>query len=139
MLRWFPAPDFYPTLLEAAGLPARPEQHRDGESFLTTVKTGKSDDGKTLFWHYPHYGNQGGAPGVAMLDGDWKLIEWFEDARAELFNLKDDPSERRNLSVDQPERVRSLRGRLVAWQKEMGALPTRPNPNFDSSISDGRR
>ena len=133
------SPDFYPTLLEAAGLPARPDQHRDGKSFLAFAKNGKSDDGKTLFWHYPHYGNQGGAPGAAMLDGDWKLIEWFEDARTELFNLKDDPSERRNLSVDQPERVRALRGRLVAWQKEVGALPTRPNPNFDSSKPDGRR
>ena len=133
------SPDFYPTLLEAAGLPARPEQHRDGKSFLAAVKEGKIDDGKTLFWHYPHYGNQGGAPGAAMLDGDWKLIEWFEDARTELFNLKDDPGERRNLSVEQPERVRALRSRVVAWQKEVGALPTRPNPNFDASKPDGRR
>ena len=133
------SPDFYPTLLEAAGLPPRPEQHRDGRSFLVALKTGKPEGGRNLFWHYPHYGNQGGAPGAAILDGDWKLIEWFEEVRVELFNLKDDPSERRDLSAEQPERVRALRGKLLAWQKEVGALRTKPNPDYDPSKPDGRR
>ena len=133
------SPDFYPTLLEAACLPPPPEQHRDGKSFLAALKTGKTGGGRTLFWHYSHYGNQGGAPGAAMLDGDWKLIEWFEDARLELFNLEDDPGERHDLSDEQPERVRALRGKLLAWQMEVGALRTKPNPDYDPSKPDGRR
>ena len=132
------SPDFYPTVLEAVGLPAMPEQHRDGKSFMDAIKTGKSGSGHALFWHYPHYGNQGGAPGAAILDGDWKLIEWFDDSRVELFNLKEDASERRNLGPEQPQRTRTLLGKLHDWQKDVGALPTKANPDYDPAKREGR-
>jgi arylsulfatase A-like enzyme len=91
-----------------------------------------------LFWHYPHYGNQGGAPAAALRRGDYKLIEWYEDGRLELFNLADDLGERNNLAAAQPERVARLREELEAWRKDVGAkLPT-PNPAYDPAKPDGR-
>ena len=62
--------DFYPTILAACGLPARPEQHLDGVSLLPLLK-GKTIAERPLFWHYPHYSNQGGEPVSMILEGDW--------------------------------------------------------------------
>src|SRR5262249_23247489 len=89
--------DFYPTLLELAGLAPAPKQHRDGVSLVPLLQGNPLERGP-LFWHYPHYGNQGGAPCGIIRDGTWKLIEWYEDGRRELFHLRDDPSERHNLA-----------------------------------------
>ena len=121
------SPDFYPTLLELAGLPARGEQHVDGVSFVPALRGGKERRGP-VFWHYPHYGNQGGAPCAAVRDGDWKLIEWYEDGTLELFNLATDPGERDNLADRQPERAKALQDKLRRWRVEVGAKMTSPNP-----------
>lgn len=118
--------DFYPTLLELAGLPLAPQQHRDGVSLVPLLRGGKLQRGP-LFWHYPHYGNQGGAPCGAVRDGDWKLIEWYEDGSLELFNLRDDLGERRNLAADRPEKVKDLHARLMAWRKDVNAVMPTPN------------
>jgi len=121
--------DFYPTMLDLAGLPARPDQHTDGVS-LRPLLQGKEMDRGPIFWHYPHYGNQGGAPGGAVRHGPWKLIEWYEDGRLELYHLRDDPGETRNLAEAQPDRAKALHAKLVAWRKETGArMPTR-NPRY---------
>lgn len=132
------SPDFYPTLLEAAGLPLRPAQHLDGRSFFKALRSGKTEARRPLFWHYPHYGNQGGAPGAAMLEGDWKLIEWFEGPRVELFNLKIDPEEKTNLFTGESPRATAMLRALHGWQKAVGAQCTTPNGSFDSSKPDGR-
>ncbi|MCZ6793572.1 MAG: sulfatase [Planctomycetota bacterium] len=121
--------DFYPTILEIAGLPPRPRQHVDGKSLVPLLKGGGLWRG-ALFWHYPHYGNQGGSPGVAIREGDWKLIEWYEDGRLELFHLGDDIGERRNLVEKQPGRARQLHERLKRWRRETGARMPTPNPRF---------
>jgi len=76
--------DYYPTLLQMAGLPLRPEQHQDGASMVPLLNGGDRPRGP-LFWHYPHYGNQGGRPVGAVRNGDYKLIEWYEDMRVELY------------------------------------------------------
>ena len=123
--------DFYPTLLQLAGLPLKPEQHLDGVSFVPLLKGEAMSRGKPLFWHYPHYANQGGAPNGVIRDGDWKLIEWYEDGALELFNLPQDLGEKTNLAAQQPERVKELHAKLVAWRKEVGALMPTPNPGFD--------
>jgi arylsulfatase A-like enzyme len=120
--------DFYPTLLELAGLPLRPQQHVDGLSLVPLLQGGTLARGP-LFWHYPHYGNQGGAPGGVVRDGDWKLIEWYEGG-VELYNLADDVGEKHNLAADHPAKVKDLQGKLAAWRKEVGALMPTPNPNF---------
>jgi arylsulfatase A-like enzyme len=121
--------DFYPTLLELAGLPLAPKQHLDGLSFLPHLK-GKSDvRGRPLYWHYPHYANQGGAPHGAIRDGDWKLIEWYENGAIELYNLAQDHGEKNNLAAKQSERAKALKDKLAIWRMEVGARM--PNPNFD--------
>lgn len=125
--------DFYPTLLELAGLPAQPTQARDGMSLVPLLKGDKLSRGP-LYWHYPHYGNQGGAPSGAVRDGDWKLIEWFEDGRLELFNLRDDVGEKNNVGAAHPEKAKELQSKLVAWRKSVNAqMPTvNPHPGTEA-------
>jgi arylsulfatase A-like enzyme len=117
--------DFYPTLLALAGLPARPEQHRDGVSLVSLLR-GEPLARGPLFWHYPHYGNQGGSPGGAVRDGNWKLIESFEDGKLELYNLRDDPGETTDLADTHPDTARALRAKLAAWRESVGAVMPTP-------------
>ena len=130
--------DFYPTLLELTGLPAAPEQHLDGVSLVPLLKGGELGR-RTLFWHYPHYGNQGGAPCGFIRDGDWKLIEWYEDSGRELYNLRDDPGEQHDLAAANPEKVRDLAARLDAWRAEVKAVMPRPNPGPCTFVSNAIR
>lgn len=120
--------DFYPTILEMAGLPAKPDQHIDGVSFVPLLKEAGLPKRDALYWHYPHYGNQGGIPGGAIRAGDWKLIEFFEDRHVELYNLRDDISEKHDCAAEQPEKARELREMLHRWQQEVGAQFPTPNP-----------
>ena len=113
--------DFYPTLLEAAGLPLRPKQHMDGVSLLPLL-TGGSIAERPIFWHYPHYGNQGGTPGASVRLGVWKLIEFFETGSIELYDLRNDIGEKRDLSRERPDVAERLRGLLHAWQRDVCAV-----------------
>ena len=124
------SPDFYPTLLDAAGLPARPEQHVDGENLLPLLTEAGGLDRDAIFWHYPHYGNQGGTPGASVRLGDWKLIRFFEDDHVELYNLREDVSERRNLAHVEPERRDRLLARLNDWIDSVNAKIPQPNPDY---------
>ena len=116
------SPDFYPTLLELAGLPLKPEQHVDGVSLVPLLKGGAGVSREAIFWHYPHYGNQGGTPGSSVRCGDWKLIEFFEDSRLELYNLRRDIGEMNNLAGVEPEIVVRLHSLLRNWRYEVEAL-----------------
>jgi arylsulfatase A-like enzyme len=131
--------DYFPTLVEAAGVAAKAEGRIDGVSFVPLLRREKLAD-RALYWDYPHYGNQGGAPGSAIREGKWKLIEWREDGALELYDLEADPSEKNDLSEVQPEIAKRLHGKLVEWRKEVGAKAPQPNPNFnrkDSRKKDG--
>ena len=120
--------DFYPTLLDMAGLPAMPKQHVDGVSLAPVLK-GKTMKRGPIFWHYPHYGNQGGSPGSAVRDGDWKLIEWFEPGRGlELYDLKADIGEQNNLAEKNPGKRQQLYTLLQNWRQEVGAKMPSKNP-----------
>ncbi|MBM3847761.1 MAG: sulfatase, partial [Verrucomicrobia bacterium] len=130
------SPDFFPTLLEITGWP-KEGQMLDGVSLLPLLKGGTLPE-RALFWHYPHYGNQGGAPSAAVRRGDWKLIEWQEDGRTELFNLAQDIGEQSDLAAKEPRRVSQLRDELHAWQKQVGAAFPIPNPNYDPAKPSGR-
>jgi len=121
--------DFYPTMLEMAGLPLKPEQHVDGKSMLPLLKQQGRQEGRAFFWHYPHYGNQGGSPGGAVRVGDYKLIEFYEDSRVELYNLKIDLGERNDLATTMPEKAAELRQMLHEWRSKVGARMPTPNPN----------
>jgi arylsulfatase A-like enzyme len=127
-------PDFFPTLLELAGLPLQPAAHLDGQSFASTLSQPDAPTPeRTIFWHYPHYSNQRGRPHSAVRHGDWKLIEWLEDGRVELFDLAADLAEARDLATAQPERTASLRQELHAWRTRVGARMPTPNPEHSPS------
>jgi arylsulfatase A-like enzyme len=127
--------DFFPTILELAGL--KPVADIDGVS-LVPLLSGGSLAGRPLFWHYPHYGNQGSSPGAAVREGDWKLIEWYEDNRIELFHLATDISEHNDLSAVHPQRASAMQKKLRAWLSATSAKMPTPNPNFDPSAKEGR-
>jgi len=120
--------DFYPTILEMAGLPARPRQHVDGLSLVPLLRGGKRLQREAVYWHYPHYSNQGGFPGGAIRMGDWKLIERFEDGRTHLYNLRRDVGERNDLAERDPDRVARMRARLHAWYQQVDAKFLQPKP-----------
>jgi arylsulfatase A-like enzyme len=122
--------DFYPTILEACGLDLMPEQHRDGESLLPLLKESGALERKTIYWHYPHYSNQGGTPSSSCVYGDWKLIQFFEEDRFELYNLKDDPSEKMNLADQEPDRLQEMSADLKDWQVQIEALIPEPNLEY---------
>ncbi len=124
------SPDFYPTMLEAAGLDPVPEQHCDGVSIVPLLRGGAELEREAVYWHYPHYGNQGGTPGSSVRAGDYKLIEFFEDGRLELYDLREDIGEERNLANSQPGVVKSLYEMLAAWRGEAGARIPEPNPHY---------
>jgi len=129
-------PDFYPTLLEAAGVADTPNHHPDGVSLVPLLKNTGTLQRDALFWHYPHHQwyQQGGAmPYGAVRIGDWRLIEFYDDMRVELYNLKDDIGEQHDLAAKMPEKVNELRNRLHAWRAEVGAQMPVPNPNYDPS------
>ena len=113
--------DFYPTMLAMAGLDTLPDQHVDGISLVPLLQ-GKPMTRGPIFWHYPHYGNQGGGPGGAIRDGDWKLIEWYEGGgRFELYHISDDISEKQNVAECKPDRTRELYEKLQGWRDRMDA------------------
>ena len=120
--------DFYPTMLELAGLDAQPDLHQDGLSLVPLLKGGESLDRDALYWHYPHYSNQGGIPGGAIRMGDYKLHERFEDGRVHLYNLKEDVGEQIDLAKHMPDRVAAMRSRLHKWYKEVDAKFLQPKP-----------
>ena len=100
--------DFFPTILELAGLPLRPKLHADGRSVLPGVK-GKKGKRSPLYWHYPHYHGSTWKPGASIRDGDWKLIKFYHYEKIELYNLKNDPSESKDLSKQNPKIAKELR------------------------------
>ncbi len=133
------SPDYFPTILDAAGLPLEPDHHKDGVSHLASLKSGEPTANRPLFWHYPHYGNQGGAPGAAVRDGDWKLIEWFDSDTVELFNIAADPGETNNLATAEHHHVARLHQMLHDWQTDVGAVKSSLNPDYESSKPNGRK
>jgi arylsulfatase A-like enzyme len=119
--------DFLPTLFEACG--TKNEEKPDGISLVPLVK-GETLKREAIFWHYPHYSNQGGKPGGAVRAGDYKLIEFYENGRRELFDVKKDIGESHNLSAEKHEVVDSLANMLRAWRMEVGAKMPTPNPDY---------
>lgn len=116
--------DYYPTFLKIAGAGGAPRV--DGVSIVPLLKGGTDRVHDAIYWHYPHYSNQGGFPGGAVRMGDWKLIERYEDGRVHLYNLADDIGERDDLAQEQPDRVKAMRDRLHAWYREVHAQFLRP-------------
>ena len=113
--------DFYPTILEMAGLPLRPELHQDGKSLVPVLKNQTQKLHDATYFHYPHRSNQKGSPSSAIRKGDHKLIVFFNDGHLELYDLKQDIAEQQNLASEMPELADSLHNDLKAWWKEVDA------------------
>ena len=123
--------DLYPTILEMTGTPDAPDHICDGESIVPILKDPAATRRSPLFWHYPHYHPGGATPYSAVRDGDWRLVQFFEDDRVELYNLRQDPQEGRDLAALLPEKAEELKSKLEAWRVAVGAqLPT-ANPDYD--------
>jgi arylsulfatase A-like enzyme len=120
--------DFYPTMLALAGLGPLPQQHLDGVSLLPLLEGKNQLDREAIYWHYPHYSNQGGFPGGAVRMGDWKFIERLEDGQVHLFNLKDDVGELHDLAKSQPDRASAMRKKLHAWYQTVDAKFLKAKP-----------
>jgi arylsulfatase A len=124
--------DFYPSILEMAGLPLMKEQHKDGVSIAPLLKGADSLNRDDIFWHFPHYSNHGmQPPSGAVRSGDYKLIEYFENYTVQLFNLKDDIGEQNDLSKSMPDKVAELRNKLHAWRKSVDAQMPELNPDYN--------
>jgi arylsulfatase A len=128
--------DLFPTFVEIAGLPDGAKTTLDGVSLVPILRDSGDLKRDELFWHYPHYQHYqkgGTTPYSAIHQGDFKLIEFLADMRVELYNLKKDIGEQRDLASHMPDKVNELRKRLHAWREEVGAqMPTR-NPKYDPS------
>ena len=124
--------DFYPTILQLAGLPLLPQQHVDGVGLMPLLQ-GSKIAARPLFWHYPHYGNQGGEPSSIVRQGDWKLIHYWEVGRNELYHLSDDIGEQHDLAKQEAARTATLWTELQAWLKESGAKIPQPNPQYQKA------
>ena len=131
--------DFYPTFLEIVGAKADPAHVLDGQSILPLLRHSGTLKRDCVYWHYPHYHHS--TPAGAIRQGDWKLIEFYEDGRLELYNLKRDISEKNNLATKLPERAAEMQQKLAAWRKSVGAKMPTPNPDYDPARAQewGRR
>ena len=121
--------DFYPTILEMAGLKGDAQHNAtvDGKSLAPLLKDPRAKlDREWMYWHYPHY-YPTTSPVSSIRQGKWKLLEYHEDQRLELYNLDDDLGEQRNLAEEQASKAAELRTRLRAWRESVDAQMPRPN------------
>lgn len=125
--------DFYPTLLELLGIEMPNNAPRDGLSLVPALKGAKTLAREALYWHYPHYHGSTWTPGAAIRAGDWKLVEFYEDEKAELYNLRDDVGEQHDLSQKMPKKTKEMLDKLHQWQHDIGALMPRPNPDYPAN------
>ena len=115
--------DLYPTILELCDLPLMPNQHKDGVSFRALLDDPEHSlkRNQPMVWHYPHYHGSGWTPGSAIRVGDWKLIDFTHDGRLELYNIKNDLSEKNNLAKTHPEKLKELKKQLESYLNQTGA------------------
>lgn len=127
--------DLYPTLIDLLGVPRPNQQKWDGVSYAAVLRQSGSLERESFFNYFPHGGSPGRAGGVWVRSGDWKLIRWFglaadDEARHELYNLRDDLGEAKNLAASQPALVKKLSAQIDAFLVDTGATYPRPNPAY---------
>lgn len=126
------SPDFFPTLLEIAGIESSENIPYEGISFFPLLKGKNKIERNDIFWHYPHYGNQGGIPGSSIRSGNYKLIKFYEDNHVELYNLRTDISEKVDISDNESSIREDLQERLELWLKKVGATLPIINSEYEN-------
>ncbi|MDB5323314.1 MAG: sulfatase [Phycisphaerales bacterium] len=122
--------DFYPTLIEAAGVKAKSDYVLDGVSLSPVLRNPSAAlNREAIYWHYPHYHHS--RPSGAVRAGDFKAIEFFDTGETELYNLNDDLGESKNLAKEMPEKAAELHAKLKAWRHEVNAQMPQANPAYD--------
>jgi arylsulfatase A-like enzyme len=128
--------DILPTAVDLLEVP-RPAHALDGDSLLPVLRNSRRRlKARPLYWHYPHYSNQGGVPGTAMIESDWKLIEFHEDNRLELYHLRTDPGEKTNLARRNRVQAMKMWRKMQRWRETHGAILPQPNPAYDREKAD---
>jgi len=122
--------DYYPTIAEIAGATIPPEvrEKQDGTSFAALLRGNSTARDRALYWHYPHYHDRFPPdPAGAIREGDWKLIEFFDPWRLELYHLTEDIGENNNLAAKMPDKAQAMQKKLAAWRERVGAqMPVPP-------------
>lgn len=124
------SPDFYPTICEIAGI--GDYKSGDGLSFVRLLEDGKDSylNERPIFWHYPHYANQGGTPGTSVRKGRYKLIQFYEYDKYELYDIVSDPGETEDISGDMADTFIELKDLLDKWKLSVEAKIPEKNPDF---------
>ncbi len=125
------SPDFLPTILEILNI-EYPSTDSDGVSMVPLLQGQNKINRDAIFWHFPHYSNHGmQSPGGAVRSGDYKLLEYYENGKVQLFNLKDDIGEQHDLASTKPEKAQALLDKLHRWRKSVRAKMMEPNPDYN--------
>jgi arylsulfatase A-like enzyme len=122
--------DIFPTIAKAANEKYRKDASVDGKNIFELLADNAAANNRPLFWHYPHYSNQGGKPGAAIRQGNWKLIYHYEDESAELYNLKQDVREQKDLSTTETETAARLKTKLQQWLANSNASYPQNNKDY---------
>ncbi len=125
--------DLYPTVLSTLKLEARPEQHQDGVDLSGLWENGAEEVHDVLFWDFPHYHGSAWTPGCALRKGDWKVIQFYEGNKVELYNLKEDIGEQNDLAESHPEKLGELLKELEKVKEKLGAKA--PTENINSKTN----
>ncbi len=130
--------DFYPTILDVANIDLLPNQHIDGISLKPLLEGKEMTIKRPLYWHYPHYGNQGGEPSSILQENGYKLIHYWEDDRDELYELATDVNEQHDLSTSRPEIAQQMSAKLKTWLLSVGANMAHSDPNYNVNLAKKR-
>lgn len=124
--------DFLPTILDMLDIEGKTPTNTDGMSLTTLLNETGEPARDAIYWHYPHYSNQGGKPGGAIRAGNFKLIENYEDGSLELYDLSTDIGEQNNIADQMQEKTTELHNQLKSWRSELDVQMPTSNPDYDS-------
>ena len=123
--------DIFPTIATAISNNYKKDKAIDGENILTLLSNAQVSQKRDLFWHYPHYSNQGGKPGSVIREGNYKLIYNYEDESSELYDIVNDIGEKKNIALANLQIEKQLKAKLFKWLKDNHALMPIKNPKYN--------